>query len=62
MTKSTQTYTYHAGEKLMLKKKPDQMVVRALPDVLEKAGIHSLERVSSASSRVSGIAHEKLDQ
>ncbi len=62
MTKSTQTYTYHAGEKLFLKKRPDQMVVRALPDVLEKAGIHSLERVSSASSRVNGITPEKLDE
>ncbi len=63
MTKPIQeTYTYHAGKKLLLKKRSDQMVVRALPDVLEKAGIHSLKRVSSASSRVSGIAHEKLDE
>ncbi len=61
MTKSTEVYTYHAGKKLILKKRPDQMVVRALPDVLQKAGMDRFEQVSSASSRVSGIDHKKLD-
>jgi subtilisin family serine protease len=51
---STQTvYTYRAGRKIQLEKRPDQFVVRALPDRLAEIGLPGAERVSSASSRVS---------
>lgn len=45
-------YTYRAGKKVFLQKKPDQFVVRALPDKLKELGIIDAEQVSSASSRV----------
>ena len=52
MPESQQSYTYRAGQKIMLDKKPDQFVVRALPDELRARGITDAEQVSSASSRV----------
>jgi len=47
-----QTYTYRAGQRIVLKKRPDQFVVRTLPDELTRIGVRDAERVSSASSRV----------
>jgi subtilisin family serine protease len=47
-----QTYTYRAGQRIVLEKRPDQFVVRALPDELTAFGIMDAEQVSSASSRV----------
>ncbi len=47
-----QTYTYRNGEKITLEKKPDQFVVRALPDQLQHLGFQQLQQVSSASTRV----------
>jgi subtilisin-like proprotein convertase family protein/subtilisin family serine protease len=52
MPESQQTYTYRGGQKIMLDKKPDQFVVRALPDELREHGITDAEQVSSSSSRV----------
>jgi subtilisin-like proprotein convertase family protein len=46
------TYTYRAGEKIPLRKAPDQFVVRALPERLEKLGVMDAEQVSSHSSKV----------
>lgn len=51
-------YTYRAGQKIELEKRPEQFVVRALPDELKKdhlPGVESagLEQVSSASTRLS---------
>lgn len=48
-----QTYTYRAGKKIFLDKHPDEFIVRALPEELEKIGIKDAEQVSSAASRVS---------
>jgi hypothetical protein len=48
----SETYTYRAGQKLPLEKRPDQFVVRALPGDLTTIGIVNAEQVSSASSRV----------
>jgi subtilisin-like proprotein convertase family protein/subtilisin family serine protease len=47
-----QTYTYRAGRKVTLGKRPDEFVVRALPERLRSVGIADAEQVSSASSRV----------
>ncbi len=52
MSNSQQTYTYRAGHKVVLEKRPDQFVVRALPDRLRDIGVPDAEQVSSASSRV----------
>lgn len=52
MPTSDETYTYRNGEKIVLKKSPDQFVVRALPERLDEYGITDREQVSSASSRV----------
>ena len=43
-------YTYRAGRKVELDKRPDQFVVRALPEARD--GIKAVERVSSGSWRV----------
>lgn len=48
----TDMYTYYAGRKVFLKKRPDQFVVRALPDALAWRGLADATRTSSASSRV----------
>lgn len=53
MTEEQQTYTYRAGKKILLEKRPDEFIVRALPDELEAIGITDAEQVSSVSSRVS---------
>src|SRR3712207_2554526 len=48
-----ETYTYRRGQILKLRKRPDQFVVRALPDEVDrKLGIDDAEQVSSASSMV----------
>jgi subtilisin family serine protease len=53
MPDSQQTYTYRAGQRIALEKRPDQFVVRTLPDELMDLGFTDpAERVSSASSRV----------
>ncbi|MED4286454.1 S8 family serine peptidase [Priestia megaterium] len=53
MTQNQEVYTYRAGQKVKLKKKMDQFVVRALPDELEKkVGITDAKQVSPSSSRV----------
>jgi subtilisin family serine protease len=55
MPESESVYTYRGGRKLPLNKKPDQFVVRALPDRLRSAGLTDVvdvEQVSSASTRV----------
>lgn len=52
MADSQEVYTYQAGQKIVLKKQPDQFVVRALPEELEDLGITDAEQVSSRSSRV----------
>jgi hypothetical protein len=53
MPDSQQTYTYRAGQRIVLEKRPDQFVVRTLPDELMDLGFTDpAERVSSASSRV----------
>lgn len=45
-------YTYRAGLKIPLDKKPDQFVVRMKPDELRALGLHGAEPASSASSRI----------
>lgn len=53
MAESQETYTYRAGQKVRLKKEPDQFVVRATPEeVKEDLGITDAEQMSSASSLV----------
>ena len=52
MSNPQETYTYRAGQKVVLEKRPDQFVVRALPDQLRDIGIMGAEQVSSASARV----------
>lgn len=52
MSNSQEDYTYRAGQKINLVKRPDQFIVRALPDRLEEFGITDTEQVSSTSSRV----------
>ncbi len=46
------TYTYRGGQKVELKKSPDQMVIRSLPESLDDAAILEAEQVSSASTRI----------
>lgn len=45
-------YTYRNGERIVLKKSPDQFVVRAMPDDLKYMDIKDMEVVSSASTRI----------
>ncbi|PJN59840.1 hypothetical protein PAEAM_28750 [Paenibacillus sp. GM1FR] len=53
MTNSEKVYTYRSGKKLKLHKKPDQFIVRALPDELEqKLGITDAKKVSASSSKI----------
>ncbi|HJU56252.1 MAG TPA: proprotein convertase P-domain-containing protein [Pyrinomonadaceae bacterium] len=52
MADTQEVYTYQAGQKIVLRKQPDQFVVRALPDELEDLGVSDAEQVSSRSSRV----------
>ncbi len=52
MNGKNKTYTYRCGQKVELKKSPDQMVVRSLPDRLNDAAIIGSEQVSSASTRI----------
>jgi subtilisin-like proprotein convertase family protein len=52
MNESNKTYTYRGGQKVELKKSPDQMVVRTLPENLADPAIASSTQVSSASTRI----------
>lgn len=52
MAKPHECYTYRAGEKIVLEKRPDQFVVRVLPDKLKDIGVTDAEQVSSVSSRI----------
>jgi len=53
-------YTYRNGQKIELGKKPDEFVVRALPEELDARGVRGARRVSSRSSRV-GAAPGELE-
>ena len=48
----TRTYTYRGEARIALEKSPDQFVIRALPQELERMGIVGAEQVSSGSSRI----------
>ncbi len=52
MNNALECYTYMGGNRIDLVKLPDQFVVRALPEQLEKEGISYTQQVSSASSRI----------
>ena len=52
MNETEMTYTYRGGEKVELKKSPDQIVVRILPENLNDSAIVGSEQVSSASTRI----------
>lgn len=52
MSSSQEDYSYRAGQKIDLVKRPDQFIVRSLPDQLKEIGITDAQQVSSASSRV----------
>jgi hypothetical protein len=52
MSSSQEDYSYRAGQKIDLVKRPDQFIVRSLPDKLKEIGITDAQQVSSASSRV----------
>ncbi len=60
MNDQTVTYTYRGGRKIKLKKSPDQMVVRALPERLDDSAIVTAEQVSSASTRIK-TSKDQLD-
>jgi subtilisin-like proprotein convertase family protein len=60
MNSPQETYTYRSGQKVHLRKRLDQFVVRALPDKLIAAGIPAVEQLSSSSSRVK-CAPENLE-
>lgn len=54
-------YTYRNGKKVYLKKEPDQIVVRAKPEDLERIGIKDdFEKVSPASTRIT-VKKDRLD-
>ena len=52
MNKSDKTYTYRGAQKVELEKSLDQMVVRALPEILDDTAIATSKQVSSASTRI----------
>lgn len=52
MNTPNETYTYRNGQKLALRKNPNEFVIRAKPERLEQYGIMAAEPVSPASSRV----------
>ena len=60
MSETNKTYTYRAGKKIELKKSPDQIVIRALPEHVDDAGGVSSEQVSSASTWIN-ISNENLE-
>jgi subtilisin-like proprotein convertase family protein/subtilisin family serine protease len=49
-------YTYRDGSRVTLTKRPDQFVMRALPDDAARAGFVAAERVSPHSSRINTTA------
>jgi subtilisin-like proprotein convertase family protein/subtilisin family serine protease len=55
MSSSEETYTYQGGQKVPLRKRPDEFVVRASPEQVAAAGVapaSQAEQVSAASTRV----------
>ncbi|HJQ84673.1 MAG TPA: S8 family serine peptidase, partial [Candidatus Binatia bacterium] len=56
MATPSTTYTYRAGKKVALRKRPDQFVVRAAPEEMMQAGFAHAERVSPHSTRVTTTA------
>ena len=64
MAKQRQTpsavYTYRGGKKILLKKRPDQFVVRVPPEALSP-DVGSIERVSGTSTRVT-VAPRELER
>ena len=60
------TYTYRAGERIQLSKRPAEMVIRALPEDLDETSLPGvsdceLRQVSSASTRVTTTAAKLED-
>jgi len=45
-------YTYYGGQKVSLRKREDEFVVRAVPEALDAAGFGDVERTSAHSFRV----------
>jgi subtilisin-like proprotein convertase family protein/subtilisin family serine protease len=60
MNSINETYTYRGGEKLALKKSPNEFVVRATPEKLQQHGITEAEKISPSSSRVT-TSEDQLD-
>ncbi len=52
MAKKKSLYTYRGGIKFPLRKRPGEIVVRALPQAVEQAGFGRGKQVSSASTRL----------
>ena len=52
MSDANKTYTYRCGERVELEKSTDEIVVRALPAILDDASIVGTEQVSSASTKI----------
>lgn len=52
MVAEASLYTYRAGKKVQIRKRPDQFVTRALSETLSEAGLPQGEVVSSASTRI----------
>lgn len=48
-------YTYRAGRKVPLKKRPDEFVVRAMPATLGQVGFQGATPLSAVSSRISVV-------
>ncbi|MDX1984888.1 MAG: proprotein convertase P-domain-containing protein [Bryobacteraceae bacterium] len=55
-TSENEIYSYRAGQRVVLTKRPDQFVVRASPEVLKARGWDKTEAVSPHSTRVSTTA------
>ena len=52
MAKKSDLYTYRCGEKKVLKKRPDQFVIRKLPNQLPEGFPEDVEQMSSMSTRI----------
>ncbi len=59
-TQSQELYTYRCGEKVVLRKRPNQFIVRRLPDELPQS-MAGAERMSTASARVTCSPDELED-
>lgn len=60
MTTRRDCYTYRGGKRVELVKKIDQFVARVLPEKLKTMGMALVEKVSSASSRVT-VSEKELE-